>query len=93
MVIGDNIYNHIDKLEVGGDAITDPHRIKGEIEKFDQKLRTETKAWRPNFNFQGDYKITEEENEWIQRDFKEQEVLECLKLCAAERARAQTATL
>lgn len=54
--------------------------------EFYQKIYTKTKAWRPKFNFQGDYKGTEEESEWPQRDFEEQDVLECLKLCAANKA-------
>ncbi|WMV37868.1 hypothetical protein MTR67_031253 [Solanum verrucosum] len=79
-------FNHIDTIEAHGETITDPDRIKEEIVDFYKNLYSETEHWRPLFNLQEGSIITEDDNDWLQSEFEEQEVLECLKLCAADKA-------
>ncbi|XP_015166235.1 uncharacterized protein [Solanum tuberosum] len=62
------------------------YRIKEEIVDFYKNLYSETEHWRPLFNLQEGSIITEDDNDWLQSEFEEQEVLECLKLCAADKA-------
>lgn len=79
-------YNNIDQLVVNGITLEDPAAIKGEIVRFYQHLFTESEFWRPNFNMVDGPPITNEEKEWLQRPFGEQEVHECLKLCAIDKS-------
>lgn len=78
-------FSHIDNMEVEG-AITDTKGIRKEILDFYQNIYAETETWRPNYNLIDRPCITEEEREWLQRDFDEYEVLESLKLCVADKA-------
>ncbi|KAG5577177.1 hypothetical protein H5410_057311, partial [Solanum commersonii] len=41
-------YNHIDQLEVQGETITEPDRIKEEIISFYKKMYIEPEGWRPS---------------------------------------------
>lgn len=43
------------------------------------------RSWRPQFTFQGGPRISEEEKELLQREFEEQEAVESLRLCAADK--------
>jgi len=79
-------YNHIDQLEVQGENITEPNRIKEEIISFYKKMYIEPEGWRPSGNISNHPTITVGENEALQADFEEQEVLECLKMCAIDKA-------
>jgi len=79
-------YNHIDQLEVQGENITEPNRIKEEIISFYKKMYIEPEGWRPSVNISNHPTITVGENEALQADFEEQEVLECLKMCAIDKA-------
>ncbi|XP_049351941.1 uncharacterized protein LOC125816378 [Solanum verrucosum] len=79
-------YNHIDQLEVQGETIIEPDRIKEEIISFYKKMYIELEGWRPSVNISNHPTITEGENEALQADFEEQEVLDCLKMCAIDKA-------
>ncbi|KAG5598653.1 hypothetical protein H5410_030023 [Solanum commersonii] len=73
-------------LEVQGETISEPNRIKEEIISFYKKLYTEPKEWRPSENISNHPTITTDENEVLQAAFEEQEVFECLKMCAIDKA-------
>ena len=77
--------NSIEKLEVNGRELTDTDEIKTEIANFYQKLYRETENWRPGLNLQGIESISLEED-WLQRQFDEEEVVEGIKLCASDKA-------
>ena len=78
--------NNIDQLIIQDETVKDPERIKGEIIGFYQKLYSETSYRRPSRNLINCPMVTEAENELLQREFKEQEVLACLKMCAIDKA-------
>lgn len=59
--------------------------IEREVIAYYQTLYAETESWRPEFNKMHGSSIREEEREWMQRDFEEQEVVESLKLCEADK--------
>ncbi|WMV13595.1 hypothetical protein MTR67_006980 [Solanum verrucosum] len=77
--------NSIEKLEVNGRELTDTDEIKTEITNFYQKLYRETENWRLGLNLQGIESISLEENDWLQRQFEEEEVAEGIKLCASDK--------
>ncbi|KAH0670732.1 hypothetical protein KY290_026130 [Solanum tuberosum] len=79
-------FNTIDKLMVEGVSVTDSEEIKGTIISYYQNLYRETEQWRPEFNVQGAERITQEENVWLQRQFEEDEVFNCIKSCASDKA-------
>jgi len=67
-------YNHIDQLEVQGETISEPNRIKEEIISFYKKLYTEPEEWRPSENISNHHTIIADENEVLHVAFEEQEV-------------------
>jgi len=71
---------------VEGETITDPAVIKENIQNFYQNLYKEPENWRPDFNLHEAPGITNEEQEWLQRQFEEEEVLNSIKLCASDKA-------
>lgn len=79
-------FNTIDTIEGGGDTIIDADTIKMTIQNYYQNLYSETENWRPDFNLQDFTTINREEQEWLQRRFEEEEVLQCIKLCASDKA-------
>ncbi|WMV13369.1 hypothetical protein MTR67_006754 [Solanum verrucosum] len=79
-------FNTIDMLMVEGVTVTDSEEIKGTIINFYQNLYRESEQWRPDFNVQGAESITQEENVWLQRQFEEDEVFNCIKSCASDKA-------
>ena len=64
--------NNIDQLEVQGETITEPNRIKEEIISFYKKLYIEPEDWRPAGNISNHPTITEGETEALLEDFEEQ---------------------
>lgn len=50
---------------------------------FYKNLYSETESF---IKFREGSIITKDDNDWLQREFEEQEVLECLKLCIADKA-------
>jgi len=74
------------ELIIQDETMKDPERIKGEIIGFYQKLYSETSYRRPSSNLINCPMVTEAENELLQREFEEQEVLACLKMCAMDKA-------
>lgn len=60
--------------------------IKGTIISYYQNLYRDPEQWRPDFYLQGVGSITQEENEWLQRQFEEDEFLNCIKSCATDKA-------
>ncbi|KAG5620274.1 hypothetical protein H5410_005492 [Solanum commersonii] len=79
-------YNNIDQLEVEGEITQDTKKIEKEVIDFYQRLYTETSRWRPTSNIPNCPAISLEEKESLQRNFEEDEVLRCLKLCAMDKA-------
>jgi len=79
-------YNNIDQLEVEGEITQDTNKIEKEVIDFYQRLYTETSRWRPTSNIPNCPVILSEEKEILQRNFEEDEVLRCLKLCAMDKA-------
>lgn len=68
-------FNSIDSLDIEGNTATDQEQIKEAIQNFYQKLYRETEDWRPTFNLPGNVTIDMEEQEWLQRNFEEEEVV------------------
>ncbi|WMV37016.1 hypothetical protein MTR67_030401 [Solanum verrucosum] len=77
---------NIDQLEVEGEITQDTNKIEKEVIDFYQRLYTETSQWRPTSNIPNCPVISSEEKEILQRNFEEDEVLRCLKLCAMDKA-------
>ena len=64
--------NNIDQLEVQGETITEPDRIKDDIISLYKKLYIEPEDWRPAGNISNHPTITEGETEALLEDFEEQ---------------------
>ncbi|KAH0658710.1 hypothetical protein KY289_027458 [Solanum tuberosum] len=79
-------YNNIDQLMIQGEVTHEPAEIEGEIITYYKKLYTEPIPWRPTHQYAICPIITEEEKMALQGRFEENEVLTCLKLCAADKA-------
>jgi len=71
---------------VDGEATKNPEVITKEIEKFYQRLYTETETWRPAGGCRADRRVSIEDNQMLQKEFEEQEIWECVKLCAGDKA-------
>ncbi|CAN4090148.1 unnamed protein product [Withania somnifera] len=54
--------------------------------EFYKKLYTETEVWRPSFEFVNCPRISQEEQQWLQRPFSEAEVLNIVKQCDGDKA-------
>ncbi|WMV57930.1 hypothetical protein MTR67_051315 [Solanum verrucosum] len=78
--------NHIDKLVVEGDELTEATDIKREVVLFYRKLYCETENWRPAYNMYPCPVINREEQQDLQKPFEEDEVLKGLKACAIDKA-------
>lgn len=78
--------SNIDKMEIQDEPVRDPEKIKAEIIGFYQRLYSETIERRLNSNLINCPVITEAENDALQKDFEEQKVLSCLKMCATDKA-------
>lgn len=78
--------NHIDKLVVEGDELTEATDIKREVVLFYKKLYCETENWRPAYNMYPCPVINREEQQDLQKPFEEDEVLKGLKACAIDKA-------
>lgn len=78
--------NTIDSLMINGEQSHDPVAIKYAIAAFYQNLYKEDQGWRPNPNILDVRGITIEEQEVLERAFEEEEVLEEIKMCAADKA-------
>jgi len=79
-------YNTIESLKVAGSNVTDPIDIKEAIKSYYENLYKETEVWRPELQLQGITCINEDEKEELQKQIEEEEILECIKLCAMEKA-------
>ncbi|WMV46111.1 hypothetical protein MTR67_039496 [Solanum verrucosum] len=79
-------YNNIDQLMIQGKVTQDRGRIEGEIIAYYKNLYRETHQWRPSYNNVECPMLTEEEKMSLQGIFEDNEVLNCLKLCAADKA-------
>ncbi|WMV33006.1 hypothetical protein MTR67_026391 [Solanum verrucosum] len=79
-------YNNIDKLIINGSNVTEPAEIRDEVTTFYQKLYTETKFWRPQFNPRGQSRIDEEDNAALQAQFEEQDIKNCVFSCVGDKA-------
>ncbi|WMV37024.1 hypothetical protein MTR67_030409 [Solanum verrucosum] len=71
---------------INGEQSNDPVAIKDAIVAFYQNLYKEDECWRRNLNILDVQGITLEEQEWLERAFEEEEVLEGIKMCAAGKA-------
>lgn len=72
-------YNSFNKIEMNGVTSEKLEDIKREILCFYQNLYSETEDWRPRYNIEDSYKITEEENLWLQRPFEEMDAIHVIK--------------
>ncbi|KAG5586850.1 hypothetical protein H5410_047284, partial [Solanum commersonii] len=54
--------------------------------KEELKLYKVPEAWRPDFTMQEAPTISNEDQQWLQREFEEEEVLNAVKLCASDKA-------
>ncbi|WMV38581.1 hypothetical protein MTR67_031966 [Solanum verrucosum] len=79
-------YNTIDRLVISGEESKDPKEIKEHITEFYKKLYTESESWRPPFVMTNCPRISQEEQEWMQRPFSVEEVVHILKLCDGDKA-------
>ncbi|WMV08457.1 hypothetical protein MTR67_001842 [Solanum verrucosum] len=79
-------YNAIDKLLVRGEEIKDPEQIKISMIEFYKNLYTELESWRPAFAIANCPRISQEDQEWLQRPFTEAEVLGIFKQCDGDKA-------
>ncbi|WMV54824.1 hypothetical protein MTR67_048209 [Solanum verrucosum] len=88
-------YNTIDRLIISGEESKDPKEIKEHLTDFYQKLYTESKSWRPHFvmmSWRPPFvimncpRISQEEQEWMQRPFSEEEVVHILELFDGDKA-------
>ncbi|WMV14420.1 hypothetical protein MTR67_007805 [Solanum verrucosum] len=79
-------FNSLEQLEVDGATIKDPDSIKNAVQKFCEGIYKETEQWRPGLRLHDVSRITEEGQIWLQRPFEEEEIMECLKQCAMEKA-------
>lgn len=68
-----------------GESSEEPEAIKREITDCYIKLYFETEEWRPICNM-NNCPIIEEEQQALQCPFDEKETLDCLKLCAIDKA-------
>ncbi|WMV33018.1 hypothetical protein MTR67_026403 [Solanum verrucosum] len=71
---------------VYGEATKNPEAIKKEIVDFYQRLYTVTETWRPSDGCRVDHIVAFEDNQMLQNEFEEQEIWECVKLCAGNKA-------
>ncbi|WMV42285.1 hypothetical protein MTR67_035670 [Solanum verrucosum] len=76
----------LESLKVEGSNVTDPTDIKEAIKSYYENLYKETEVWRPELQLQGITCINEDEKEELQKQIEEEEILECIKLCAMEKA-------
>lgn len=60
--------------------------IKSHIQDFYLKLYKELEAWSPDYTMQEAPTISNEDEQWLQREFEEEEVLNSVKLCASDKA-------
>jgi len=51
-----------------------------------KKIYTETELWRPYFKYVNYPRISQEEQDWLQRPFSEDEVLNIIKQCDGDKA-------
>lgn len=56
------------------------------MQSFYKDLYKETETWRPDLRLHEVSRITEEEQIWLQRVFEEEQILECVNLCASEKS-------
>lgn len=80
------MFNFMEQLELDGTTIQDPKSIKEVVQNYNNDLYKETKNWRHEFSFHEPSRINEEEHICLQRDFEEEEIPECLNMCAMEKA-------
>lgn len=71
---------------IQGEVTEDQTKISGEIISFYQNLYIESESWRPVYNFANCPTISEQDKLYLQSNFEEQEVLQCLKWCAKDKA-------
>ncbi|KAG5585506.1 hypothetical protein H5410_045940 [Solanum commersonii] len=79
-------YNAIDKLVIRGEEIKDPDQIKVSMIEFYKNLYSESEGWRPAFGIANCPRISQEDQEWLQRPFTEVEVLGIIKQCDGDKA-------
>lgn len=78
--------SYTDSLEVNGNNTTDCAEIKETVLNFYQQLYKKTEEWRLDFQIQGAASISSEDQEWLERQFEEEEILECIRLCVSDKA-------
>lgn len=78
-------YNDIDGLIIKEEEAKDPQAIKVNIIDYYKKLYTESELWRPSFEFVNCPRISQEEQDWLQRPFTEEEVLNIIKQCDGDK--------
>lgn len=71
-------YNNIDRLIIKGEEFKDPQAIKVNMVEYYKKLFTESELWTPSFEFANCARISQEEQDWLQRPFIE-ELLNVIK--------------
>lgn len=86
-------FNAIGSLEVEGQTINDPAARKENIPNFYLNLYKESENWRPDFNLDEALGITNEEQEWLQRQFEEEKSLVVSSYVQVNRHLAQMDTL
>ncbi|KAG5615342.1 hypothetical protein H5410_015166 [Solanum commersonii] len=81
-LVGDIRFNSIDQLEVDGSMVTDPKAL----ELLPEPIQG-AEAWRPELQLHKVPVIPSEEQEWLQRQFEEDEILDSIKLCVQKAPR------
>ncbi|WMV36831.1 hypothetical protein MTR67_030216 [Solanum verrucosum] len=79
-------YNNSDRLIINGEEVKDREAIKVNMIEFYRKLYTESEMWRPSFEYVNCPRISQEEQDWLERPFTEEEVLNIIKQCDGDKA-------
>ncbi|KAG5602255.1 hypothetical protein H5410_033625 [Solanum commersonii] len=79
------------KLIINGEEVKDREAIKVNMIEFYRKLYTESEMWKPSFEYVNCPRISQEEQDWLERPFTE-EVLNIIKQCDGDKALGLMAT-
>lgn len=66
--------------------IQDPENIKEAVQSLYKDRYKETESWRPDSRVHEAARVTDVKYAWLQRAFEEKEIVECLNMCAVEKA-------
>ena len=68
------------------ELLTEPAEIQREITEYYENLYSETEDWRPELEMRECPMIDENDNNQLMAPFEAQEIIECIKACAGDKA-------